>query len=561
MQKMVLVRTLCILALSFTYLHTEMDAAKQKQHAAMPIGLQLSEEATTKEIKEDGIDFNVKRKIAVDLVDRAINYMQSHSLDEAFNVFSHSRDFIIGEFYLFVFDKEGICLAHGQQKDFIWKNLWDMRDMYGIPIVQNIINQAAQGGGWITYGWRNATKVSYIKQIIIDGKPYVIGTGYYPHSKEDSVVSLVKGAVALFNQAIASHQNPDEIFALISYTQGRFVLGDLYLYALDFKGKIVAQGDRPGLIGMNAWEVTDERGVKINQEIVHKLQDSAEGIWIEYVSKKADKRAYAEKVKGSNGNQYFIACGYYPGADRQRAVDLVRQGFKFMKVQGLTMTADAINDKRSEQFKYGDLYLEVYALDGKCIAHGNNPDLAGTNFWDVSDEDGKFYVRDLIKKAQAEPGWVDYKLRNLFKSTYVEKVEMGLETYIIACGVYPISKRESAILLVKTAADYLRANPRTGAFHEFVLREGKFIRGDLSIFAFDFNGLCFAYGDDHNLIWRNLINIKDDDGKAFIRLFINTVKSGAGQVTFRLNQTKKVAYLEPVEKDGKSYVIGASYYT
>ncbi len=506
------------------------------------------------------VDWSAKRKSSIDLVEKAANFMKTkdNTIDQAFNAFSHSRDFVHGELYVFAYDMDGTCLAHGQQGNLIWKNLIDLRDDYGIPIVQNIINKAKEGSGWITYNWRNATKVSYVKRVDVGNKSYAIGTGYYPHSKEDSVVSLVKGAVALFNQYMKNGKSVDQPFADMSYPAGRFVLGDLYLYALDFEGNIVAQGDLPGLIGTNAWGYVDAKGRKINQEIVKELKTSTGGIWIKYTSKRAQKHTYAEKVTDRDGKHYFIACGYYPDADRKRAIDLVREGFVFMKTQGVSLAEKAVTNEG--KFRYGDLYLEVYDLKGKCIAHGNNRLLVGKNFWDVPDEDGKYYVRAMIQKAQSEPGWVDYKLRNLFRSTYVEKIDVGTGSYVIACGLYPISKRETTILLVKTAADYLRSAPRKEAFNGFVSSGGKFVRGDLSIFVFDFSGLCFAYGDDHNLIWKNLINIKDEDGKAFVRMFINTVKSGPGQVSFRLNGVRKVGYVEPVQKDGKSYVVGSSYY-
>lgn len=509
---------------------------------------------------DGNVDFETKRKAAVDLVERGIAYMQQNSVDQAFNLFSNSRDFIIGELYLFVYDEQGVCLAHGQQNELVWQNLWEHRDAYGLPIVQNLIKKAKDGGGWVTYGWRNSTKVSYVKQVMIDGKIYIVGTGYFPHSKEDSVVSLVKGAVALFHEAMNQKRAPENVFALISYSQGSFVLGDLYLYALDFDGTIVAQGDRPGLIGTNALHIADAAGFKVNQMVIEKLKEKHQGIWFDYISKKAHKRAYAEMVTDNKGKNYFIACGYYPDADRKRAVDLVRLGFKFMKANGLTLAAETINDKRDDQFQYGDLYLEIYTPKGICVAHGNNQDLVGKDFWEVQDQDGKFFVREMIKKALDQSGWVDYKTRNLFKSAYVEKVSLGSDSYIIVCGLYPISKRESTILLVKTAADFFNVNKREDAFRAFVNKKGKFVRGDLMISVFDANGLCFTYGDNYDLIWKNLMNVKDDDGKAFVRLLVNTAKNGSGQVSYRLNNVRKIAYVEPVEKDGKSYVVCSSYY-
>ena len=510
---------------------------------------------------ETTADVEAKNNHAIDLVNRAIEYMKSNPIDEAFSAISHSSDFAFGEFYLFVYDVQGICFAHGQQPELIWKNLWDSRDSFGIPIAQEVIKKAQAGGGWLTYNWRNATKVAYVQKVEVEGKLYVVGTGYYPHSKRDSVISLVKGAVALFDQAIEKGRSPEEVFAIISYPLGQFVLGGLYLYALDFEGEIVAQGDTPGLIGSSAWESSDAKGRKINQEIIAKLQESTEGIWFDYISKSAEKRSYAEKVTDKEGKNYFIACGFYPDADRKHVVDLLRRGFKFMKINGLSAATEAITTIYENEFRYGDLYLAVYSVEGECLAHGGNPALVGKNYWDVKDQDGKYYVQSMIKKALIESGWIDYKIRNLFKSSYVEKIDLGTESYVMECGLYPISKRESAILLVKTAADYLIDQSRQVAFHDFVQKGGKFIRGDLEIFVMDYNGYCFVYGNEYKLIWRNLINIKDDDGKAYVRLFINTVKNGPGQVSFRQKGAHKLAYVEPVEKDGKSYVVGTAYFT
>ena len=64
----------------------------------------------------------------------------------------------------------------------------------------------------------------------------------------------------------------------------------------------------------------------VNQEIIAKLKESQEGIWLEYRSKNARKMAYAEKVADNKGNNYFIACGYYPDVDRNQVINLVRQG-------------------------------------------------------------------------------------------------------------------------------------------------------------------------------------------------------------------------------------------
>lgn len=511
-------------------------------------------------------NLDAKKQAAIKLVEKGASFIMSNPDDKAFSALSHDKRFVDGELYLFAFDSSkksaGICLAHGQQKDLIWQNLINLKDTYGTYIVQSMIEKARQGGGWVTYQWRGATKESYVKEVRKGDKIFTIGAGFYPHSKVDAVVNMVKAAVALFNQTIAQGRPDDEAFSTFSYPLGRFVFGDLYLYALDFNGTQVAHGELPGIIGTNALNYKDANGKLVNQEIIKKLKevDVGTGIWIDYFSRNAPKKAYAEKVVDRQGKSYFIACGYYPTADRNQAVSLVKKGYQYMKANGKSQGARAFNDKKANQFRYGDLYLVVYTLKGDVVANGGNPAFVGINQYNDKDEDGLYYVREIIKKAEVGGGWVDFKLKNSFQSMYVEKIDLGVETLVIGCGLYPISKYETMTLLAKSGASYLKSHDSTACFNEFSRKDSQFIRGDLELFVFDTAGICFVYGDDYDLIWRNLFNINDDDGKPFIKILINTAKRGPGNVTFRLNGVMKTAYVEPVRKDGMLYIIGSSFY-
>ena len=319
-------------------------------------------------------DVEAKRKQVTDLVDKAINYFnKTKSVEKVFNALSSSPEFLRGELYVFVYDMEGTCYASGLNQDRIWQNFYNERDSFGTPFIQMIIDLAKKGGGWITYEWFGAIKVSYTKMISKDGKDYAIGCGYYPFSKEDAVVGLVKAGVALFNKTIGEGKPKNEAFGLFGYPLGRFVSGDLYLYAMTFSGDVVAHGERGGLIGTNGWDYKDARGKYVNREIVEKLKVATGGIWIEYMSKRAPKKAYAEKVVDSKGIEYFIACGYYPDADRNAVVDLVRKGYVFMKGHGLSEAVSEFNNLEHLEFRYGDLYLYVFDLQGNCLAEGSNP--------------------------------------------------------------------------------------------------------------------------------------------------------------------------------------------
>ncbi len=510
----------------------------------------------------DNIEFDVneRRGDAAQLVNRGVQAFKEKSLEEACSAFSHTKEFIDGDLYLFVYDMRGVCLAHGEDPTIIWKNLMELKDWVGTPVIKEILRKAKDGGGWVTYGWNNATKVSLIQPVEKDGKAYAIGCGYYPQSKEEAVVNLVRGGVSLFKQIKKDGDPVDWAFSRMSYPRGRFIAGNLYLYALDFKGNIVSQGERPGLIGSNSWDYKDANGKYVNREIVNKLKNSNQGIWIEYTSKRAPKKAYAEKVKDRDGNEYFIACGYYPTADRDAVVNLVRKGYQFMKTAGKSSAVEEFSQRRDDRFRYGDLDLTVYSLKGKILASGSNPDSIGINKMDTLDEDGVAYVKEIITRANKEGIWVNARIKGSFQSTYAQKIDLGVDSFVIACSYYPVSKPETMMLLVQSAASYLKTNSREEAFGQFSDQKGMFRRGDLELYVIDATGLCYVWGDDVNLIWRNIMKLKDEDGRPFIKLFINETKGGPNVVKTRFNGAVKTNYLVPVNKDGKTYIVGSGFY-
>lgn len=530
-----------------------------------------SSELLIEEIKKEAEDlfnqgFNAQKKetVVVQLVDRGADYLKNHDLANTCNYFSSSPEYISGEVYLFVFDKEGRIIAHGDQSQLMFQNLYNAKDQFGTLYVQNLIKTATPKGVWISYGWRNAIKRTYIKKVSKEGEDYIIGAGYYPHTKSDAIISMVKAGVSLFNETLKLGYSISEPFSTMNYPlQSIFTYGDLYLFALGFDGTVYAQGDRPGLTGTNALEYIDTNGVYPNKEIINKLKlkDIGEGVWIEYTSKNAIKRVYAERVIDQKGNNYFIACGYYPDANEDAAINLVAKAFQYIEGHGKTLAIDIFSSKRDNTFRYGDLSIILYDTNGVIVACGSNDELIGKNMFNEKDEDGNYYVQRILKQAQAGGGWVPCKLKNAYQSIYVEEVKIGIDKYILTCGIYAVSKRETMVILVKSGIAALQASKiPQDAFASFIDPNGGYIRGDLKLFVFDTNGICFAWGDNHKLIWKNIIDWKDQNGQLFIRTLIEATKFGPSKTVFSFNGRKAVAYAELVEKDGKKYIIGSSFY-
>lgn len=507
-------------------------------------------------------DDKAKRKELKALIAKGVKFFnENDSIDFILNNFCHNnKDFRRGELYLFLYDMKGVCLATGRYKEQIWQNMYKARDKFSVLYVQQMIEKAKQGGGWISYEWKNGTKVTYVTKVSKNGKDYVLSCGYFPFSKESAAVNNVQSAVAIFNREVLKKGvRPESIWGILSYKGSRFVYGDLHVYAVSYKGKIVAHGERSGYIGSDAFSVQDDDGKYINREIIEKLKDADKGIWVTNIINNTTKKTYAEKVTDKNGNKYFIACGYFPEIDKDSVQNLVRKAYVYLKGNGLR-EAEEIN-KGSKDYLYGDLNLFLYDLKGNCLIDSANRTNVGKNLLNEQDEDGDLYIQQLIAKATAEGAWVDFRINNSFKSSYVELITLGTGKYVLGSGYFPSSKLETMSLLAKSAASYLRQTPtREEALAEFTKDDSSYNRGDLEIFVTTFDGICLALGPERELIWRQFFWLKDDSGQPVIKIFTEALKDGPGHVTFtRKGGVKTIAYLEEVTKNGQRYIVGSSF--
>jgi signal transduction histidine kinase len=127
-------------------------------------------------------------------------------------------------------------------------------------------------------------------------------------------------------------------------------------------------------------------------------------------------------------------------ATKDEAMAMVKKAVGFIKDQGADKAYAEISNK-SGQFVSRDLYVVVYGLDGKVLAHGANGKLIGKDMLDAQDVDGKFFVKERVDLAKAQPTfWQDYKFANPV-SKKVEPKEMYCERVAetaVCAGVYKL---------------------------------------------------------------------------------------------------------------------------
>lgn len=84
--------------------------------------------------------------------------------------------------------------------------------------------------------------------------------------------------------------------------------------------------------------------------------------------------------------------------------------------------------------------------------------------------------------------------------------------------------------MVKKAIAYIKANGRDKAFAEISNPKGQFIDRDMYATVYDMNGVCLAHGFNQKMIGKNMMDMKDPDGKLMVKEKVDLAK--AGQVKF-----------------------------
>lgn len=85
--------------------------------------------------------------------------------------------------YFFVYDLQGTSLMHSRQPELVGRNLWELRDPQGRATIQQLVEQAQQGGGYVDYLWRKpssgqvAPKLGYV--VALPRWNWMLGTGLY----------------------------------------------------------------------------------------------------------------------------------------------------------------------------------------------------------------------------------------------------------------------------------------------------------------------------------------------------------------------------------------------
>jgi polar amino acid transport system substrate-binding protein len=268
-----------------------------------------------------------------------------------------------------------------------------------------------------------------------------------PATAEDMVAFVMKAF------EYAKLHGKEAAIAEFNNQTGRFVKGELYIFAYDLEGTTLALPFQPDLLGTSRWNDTDANGTAFIQEIIDTAQsgggffrylypDPAENFTVR------PKISYAMMVDGD----YVIGSGIY-GADEDDPLirvggdPAVREEMKVFVEDAVAYArehgrADALAEFNDPDGRFVSCERYIYAFDnqGTTLALPHQPQLIGTDLSGLQDPFGVNYTIVEIYLAEQGGGFLFYHYPNPAhnmalepKMSYVAPVD---ETWWLGSGIY-----------------------------------------------------------------------------------------------------------------------------
>lgn len=259
---------------------------------------------------------------------------------------------------------------------------------------------------------------------------------------DDEMKAFVADAAAYAREhgrteALAAFNNPD----------GEFVRDELYIFAYDINGTVLAHPFQQGFIGTDRSGVHDSSGVAYIAGMSRLAAEGGGSICYVYPN---PARGYAEELKLGYvlpvDETWFVGSGIYipdvattfNTSVRETLVQRVKAARDFAQEQGREAACAAFNDL-SGDFADGGAYIFAYGTDGTTLALPYQPEYIRENRLDLADRYGVRVTLLEIAAAEAGGGFVYVTYynpdtgRDGLKLCYVAPVD---EEWFVGSGVY-----------------------------------------------------------------------------------------------------------------------------
>ena len=150
-------------------------------------------------------------------------------------------------------------------------------------------------------------------------------------------------------------------------------------------------------------------------------------------------------------------------------------------------------------------------------------------------------------------------MKKMFKAIMIGLCLLAFNAAAIAADK---GTADEAVAMVQKGVAFVKTHGQENAFAEFSNLKGQFIDRDLYIMVYDMKGINKAHGSNPRLIGKDLLEIKDADGKFVVKGLIEVANKGKGWFDYKWpNGVTKAVELKStyVEKVG-DVLIGVGIY-
>lgn len=252
-------------------------------------------------------------KEAAAMLERAVGYLKKNGDKRAYAAFNNPKGgFVKGQYYVYVVGMDGTMHANGGSPGVLaGKNAYDLHDAAGKPLIRELLEAAAKADtGQIEYRWLNRAdnkvenKTAKFRKV---GKQVVVVGYYMPRATVEQAQDMMDKAVAELKQA-----GPSAAFAAFNDPKGKFVQGDLYVFAIGLEdGKYRAYGAGPQRSGEDVSAMRDAAGKPLVEEMIALAKSKGSGqveyMWRNPASNAVEpKRSLIQRV-----DDVLVGVGYY----------------------------------------------------------------------------------------------------------------------------------------------------------------------------------------------------------------------------------------------------------
>jgi polar amino acid transport system substrate-binding protein len=269
--------------------------------------------------------------------------------------------------------------------------------------------------------------------------------------EEKQLVVFVEEAAAF-----ARENGRERSLAVFNDRNGSFVRGDLYVFAYDMNGTVLALPFQPEIVGIGRAGIVDLNGIAFIQDAIRQARNGS-GYFRYHYPNPSHNYTIERKTSYVIGlGDWFVGAGFYETdlamtedpALRSRGdlVQYVEKAAAYARASGRDRAIRAFND-RNGSFVRGDLYVFAYDMNGTTLALPFQHELIGVDRANATDIQGTMFVQAAIGAAKNGSGFYELWYPNPADGFAVEpKVcyVVGMGDWFLGSGYYTGSTRPNA---------------------------------------------------------------------------------------------------------------------